>query len=606
MGLRRAALCLFVVACGGSGDDGGGLPDFASIEVEPAFTTVTVPLGGTADQAYKVFGVSSAGAKTEITTQCALSIDPDFGSFNAAVATVVPRGGKANITAACEDQTGAAVLAINLTGNVVVPPAPADAPDKFNGATVGTDTARIPAIEYPFNNAVSPKNMPPIEAQWTAGGNDLFKVTLTSTFLSVNVFTTSREAMLSEADWNNILASTTGDSIAITVEGLSQAAPTQKFASTPVTIAVSKDTIDNTSIYYWASSKSKIMEQAFGATTQSDVKGGCTSCHTVNRNATRIGYSRCYQENCNMGLFAGFLKYDANAHTWVETVNADDRKIAGSFATFPPNGIGPFTDASTAAIVSLSNGTLQLINPDDGEVIPSNVSAMAAMGPTATRSALMADWSPDGSKVVYSSTPNANEWIDLSGGSIAVMSYDYQGGQHVFGAPTFPFPATITLQNGVYNNFFFPSFSPDNKLIVVNAARAQWRNFQTAGDPGQRLMLADAAGNWIVDMTEMNGGFVDNDITWAHWAPTVGSDYYWVVFSSERNYGHRITQANTDPSCVQNGVKQCKQIWIGAVARNRLTGTVTMDPSAPPMWLPGQDMKADNISPYWSVPAGLQ
>jgi hypothetical protein len=24
------------------------------------------------------------------------------------------------------------------------------------------------------------------------------------------------------------------------------------------------------------------------------------------------------------------------------------------------------------------------------------------------------------------------------------------------------------------------------------------------------------------------------------------------------------------------------------------------------MWLPGQDMAADNISPYWSVPAGLQ
>jgi hypothetical protein len=604
MGFRRAALCLFLVACGGHGDDGSGLPDFASIEVDPAFTTVTVPLGGTADQAYKVFGVDSSGDKTEITTQCSLSIDPDFGSFNAAVATVVPRGGKANITAACEDRTGAAVLAINLTGNVVVPPAPADAPDKFNGATTGTDTARIPAIEYPFDHAVSPKNMPPIEAQWTAAGNDLFKVTLTSTFLSVNVYTTSREAMFSEADWNNILASTTGDSIAISVEGLAQAAPTEKFTSTPVSIAVSKDTIDKTSIYYWASSKSKIMEQAFGATTQSEVKGGCTSCHTVNRNGTRIGYSRCVGGQCSQ-LYAGFLKYNATTQTWDETVNADNMAIHGSYTAFPTDGVGPFTTDSTAAIVSMVNGTLQLYNPDTAEVIPSNVTAAAATGPTATRSALMADWSPDGKKVVFASTPNANQWIDLSGGSIAIMDYEYQAGQHVFSPATFPFPSTVTLANGIYNNFFFPSFSPDNQLIVMNASRSAWRS-NPARAAGQRLMLAAADASWMVDLEAMNGGMADLDTTWAHWAPTVGSDYYWVVFSSERDYGHRITQSNTAPACVANGVLQCKQIWIGAVARNKLTGVVTVDPSFPPMWLPGQDMEADNISPYWSVPAGLQ
>ena len=59
---------------------------------------------------------------------------------------------------------------INLVGSVVVPPAPADAPDQFGAATVGTDAARTPAIEYPLEHAVSPRNMPPIEAQWTEEG----------------------------------------------------------------------------------------------------------------------------------------------------------------------------------------------------------------------------------------------------------------------------------------------------------------------------------------------------------------------------------------------------------------------------------------------------
>lgn len=599
MGIFRLALVCLLVACGsGSGDDAG---DYASIEVEPATATLSVPLGSTATQDYKVYGVNGS-ARTEITAQCQLGIDPDFGSFAAATATVLPRGGKTTITATCADLTGTALLAVNLTGDVVVPPAPGDAADTFGNATVGSDTTRTPLIEYPLDKAVSPRNMPPIEAQWQAAGNDLFHVTLVSTFVTIHIYTTSVEALLSDQDWENVLASSAGDSLAITVEGLAQAAPQMKYVSTPVTLTIARDTIDRTAIYYWASSKGNIMEQVFGATTQSLVKDGCTSCHTVNREGTRIGYSRCVANNCG-NLYTGFLKYDPSSKTWAETVNADNMTIHGSYTTFAPKGAGPFNDQNSAAIVSMVNGTLQLYDPDTGVVVPSNLNQVSTMGPTTGRSALMADWSPNGNKIVFASTPNANQWIDLGGSSIAIMDYSFTGGQHTFGVPQFPFPNPIALQNGSYTNFFFPSYSPDNALIVVNAARTAWRS-NPAKAAGQRLMLADAGGTWIVDMTEMNGGFVDLDTTWAHWAPTVGTDYYWIVFSSQRDYGHRITQANTDPSCVANGVQQCKQIWIGAVARNKLSGTV--DPSAPPMWLPGQDMKADNISPYWSVPAGLQ
>ena len=62
-----------------------------------------------------------------------------------------------------------------------------------------------------------------------------------------------------------------------------------------------------------------------------------------------------------------------------------------------------------------------------------------------------------------------------------------------FGAPQFPFPNPIALQNGSYTNFFFPSYSPDNALIVVNASRTTWRS-NPARAAGQRLMLAEANG----------------------------------------------------------------------------------------------------------------
>ena len=37
----------------------------------------------------------------------------------------------------------------------------------------------------------------------------------------------------------------------------------------------------------------------------------------------------------------------------------------------------------------------------------------------------------------------------------------------------------------------------------------------------------------------------DLDITWPHWAPGDTTEYLWIVFSSERDYGHEVTAANT-------------------------------------------------------------
>ncbi len=589
-------------ACGGTTGD-ADLTDFTSIEVDPPIATLIVPLGSTATQRYTVFGVVE-GRRTEITSRCTLAVDPTFGSFVDATVTVVPHGGKTAVVATCATLQGQGQLNVNLSGAIVIGPnTPANAPDLFAGATPTTDLTRTPTLEYPIDKAVSPRNIPSVEMQWSAAGNDLFHVALTSTFAAIDVYTTDREALLSAVDWESLVGTAAGEELAIVVEGLAQAAPTTKYASPLATMTMTHDTIDQTAIYYWASSQGTIMSQVFGdPTAPAVVKDDCTSCHSVSRSGNRIGYSRCVGGDCNQ-LFAGFMKYDGVTQTWNETVNANAKTIPGSYTTFAPVG-NPFpTDETSIAMVSLSTGTLALYDADTGAAIPSN---LAIANPTSPSSALMPDWSYDGNKVVFASTPHAGQWIDLNDGRIATMDFTFSAGEHVFGAPQYVVPDAITLPGGTYSNFFFPSFSSDGALIVFNAARSGWRNFTDARTSGQRLMLTDATGSWITDLTNMNGGTGDFDITWAHWAPTVSSDYYWVVFSSERDYGHRTTQATSPASCKQNGVTQCKQIWLGAIAKSKLTGGVTVDPSAPPMWLPGQDPLANNISPYWSLPAILQ
>lgn len=596
--MRFASLFAIALLLGCGSDDGP--TTFERLEVEPAAATLNVPIGGTVAQDYLVFGI--AGAERVPISGCTFAIDPSFGMFFEAHLIVPDRGGRTTVTATCPQGQATGSLQVNLTGRIILPGAPDNSRDLFASAQFATDAARTPVIEYPLQGAVSPRNIPSIESQWTAAGNDLFRVFYESRYLAIEAYSASPEAVLPEEVWATVAASSAGDNLRITIDGLAQAAPASKYRSVPVSIEMTNDTIDETAIYWWASSSGAIMSQTFGEVTPPQlVKDQCTSCHSMSRNGQRIGYSRCVGNDCGQ-LYAGFMRFDPGSRTWTEPVNANDRAIHGSYTTFAPVG-NPFPDDSRAlAMVTMVNGTLALYDPDTGAAVPSNL-AIANTGPQAV-SALMADWSADGDEVVYVGTPTANQWIDLDDGRISKMTYQYTGGEHVFGTPTPLVADPITLPSGTYDNFFFPSFSPDGALVVFNAARAAWRNGANARAPGQRLMLTDAAGRWVRDLTALNGGDGDLDITWAHWAPIASNDYYWIVFSSERDYGHRTTAATSPASCRANGVTQCKQIWMSAIRRDRLTGQV--DPSAPPMWLPGQDALANNISPYWSVPAEVR
>jgi len=585
---------------GGGDDDGSGT--YTSVRVVPDPVTLVVPLGGTAAQDYQVLGTDSSG-EHDITSHCALeAADAMFGSFTNATFNAAPHGGTTQINAICGTNSASATLSINLTGTAVTGTAPGNSDQIFGSATTGTSAANTPAIEYPLDQAVAPLNIPSVEFQYTTAGNDLFHVHLASTYASLDVYTTDPQTTYSEADWIAIANTAVGDKLVVTVEALAQAAPQTKYVSAPVTFNLSHDTIDTSAIYWWASSQGSIMSQTFGQTSApSVVKGNCSGCHSLSRSGSRIGYSRCVAGTCN-GEWVGFMRYDDQAQTWNEVVNADNKTIPGTYTTFAPIG-NPFPDdTQSVALVTSMSGTFTLFDPDTGQPVASNVGAVT---PIAGHSATMPDWSPDGTKVAFASA-STNQSVDVSGSSIAMMSYAYTNGMHTFGTPSVLVQSPITVNNQAYNNLFFPSFSPDGQEIVFNAARSAWRNTSAGqgASPGQRLMLVGANGGTPIDLLALNGGTGDRNVTWPHWAPGSTTDYYWIVFSQERNYGHELTPGNTAASCVQNGVLQCKQIWIAAISKAALAQG-NIDPSSPPVWVPGQDIKADNISPYWTVPAGL-
>jgi Tol biopolymer transport system component len=608
-------VCAVGLACGSGGDnatlDAGpdavvdAAPTYTNVVVDPPDATLTVPIAGGATQNYKAYADTAGQTHVDVTSQCTFHVaDASLGTFGAATFTSAARGGDTVVTATCGGGQGTGNLHLLLKGWILGAGAPNNAPTIFANSTAGSDATRTPTVEYPLDGAVAPLNIPAIDTQWTTAQDDLFHLSWTSKHIAIDLYTTAADAQFADPVWANVAASASGDAIAISVEGLKQASPTQKFASAAVTLDMSHDVIDNTAIYWWASSQGSLITQTFGQTgAPTVVKGSCTSCHSVSRSGSRIGYSRCVNNNCST-LYAGFMRYDTANKVWNDTVNADGMAIHGSFTTFSPIGYPYADDKQSLSLVTMATGNLSLYDPDTGAAVPSNVETVSTHGPGQPRAGLMADWSPDGKTIVFASTPHPGQWIDLSNSSLATMTYTYANSTHTFGEPTFIVPGPITLTSGTYDNLFFPSFSPDGAYIVFNAARAAWRDLQAGqgATPGQRLMMTDPTGSWTVDLANLNGPG-DLDTTWPHWAPSNSSDYYWVVFSTERPYGHKLTKSNTAAACVTNGVLECKQIWIAAISKSTLAAkSPPDDPSAPPVWMPGQDLGADNISPYWTLP----
>ncbi len=605
-------MCVF--ACGGDDsnsnfdggpDDGGGdstTVTYANVTVDPPDVSLNVPLSGTITQDYKAYADTGGQTHVDVTSACKFAVaDATLGTVAGATYSSVERGGETTITATCGGGKGTSKLHLFLQGWVLGAGAPANSPALFSGATLGSDISKTPVIEYPLDKTVAPLNIPSMDTQWQTASNDLFHMSWKSTHIAIDYYAITADAQFADDVWGNVASSGSGEAINVTVEGLVQATPATKYASTPVVVNMSHDIIDNTAIYWWASSQGSLITQTFGQTgAPTLVKNDCTSCHSVSRSGSRIGYSRCVGGDCGQ-LYAGFMKYDKTANAWTDTLDANGKTLQGSYTTFAPVGYPFADDKQSVSLVSLAAGHLSLYDPDTGTAVASNVDTVSTHGPGAPRGATMADWSPDGKTIVYASTPSP-QWIDVSNSTIATMSYSYAGSVHTFGEPTIIIPGPITLGSGVYNNFFFPSFSPDSSYIVFNAARAGWRNFTVAASPGERLMITNPTGAWAVELSGLNGNG-DLDITWPHWAPTNSSDYYWVVFSTERDYGHKLTKSNTAPACVANGVQQCKQIWISAISKTTLSAkSPPDDPSAPPVWMPGQDIGADNISPYWTKP----
>ena len=72
-------------------------------------------------------------------------------------------------------------------------------------------------------------------------------------------------------------------------------------------------------------------------------------------------------------------------------------------------------------------------------------------------------------------------------------------------------------------------------------------------------------------------------------SPVAAGGYFWVFFTSKRNYGNLFTTDLPDQQA------ESKKIWVAAIDIDAIPGT---DPSHPAFFLPGQEIESGNIRAF--------
>jgi hypothetical protein len=559
----------FTLGCG-SPTHGGGGPDGGAptLVVSPASVTLEVTNGVQPTQAYTAALVADDGTMTDVTDRVTFILDDsEIGYFDHHTLTATGGGaGQTTVRAGLPGVQGTAQVKVFIKGGRVDPSAPADAPALFGGAA--TDTAKQLAIAYPPNQVIVPQNLGDFEVHWTdASGDNLFEVTLHDDYTDLRIYTAggpSNWAKYLPAEWTS--ASHGSQDLTVVVRGLNTAAPQTAGITAPITVHLTNEAIQG-GLYYWAANggsdpregiwrhdMSKPGDPPEKFFTKQETPGGrCVACHSLSRDGTKMAVT--YDGGDRSATIL-------DVATLTPAIAPDT--LYWNFATFTPDA---------TKLLTVSKGQLSLRSAADGSLLATVPNTSVASHP---------DFAPQGDKIVYVQRAPGSDWA-FTDGNLVIQTYDPVG--VTFG--TLPTP----LVTGGGNNFY-PSFSPDGQWVLFNRTDNDEDSYNAATAELWVVKADGSAPPMKLSAADIGPGLTNS---WARWAPfqstygAGGEPLYWITFSSQRDFGVRLTAA-------QNNLRP--QIWMAPFFPGRMSAGT--EPTAPSFRLPFQDIDTNNHIAQWT------
>jgi hypothetical protein len=581
---------------GGRLDDGGGSSGGADggtetrrLELTPSATQVRA--GSTTSIDLQVEMVDD-DQRTDVTDEAAFRVQP-VGAGDVVAASFTPgdQAGPVDVVASYDGLTAVATLEVLPAQEVVVVPVagepelPEDVVARFDAPPSLAGEA-APAVVYPNDGTLLPRNLGQLEVHFKPRGNDLFRVAFVHPNYELYVYTRCQSLEdgcvfpLAEDLYRDIADATAGrDPIIIEVRGATEDGQ-EVGASDEIAVSFSAEAVQG-ALYYWTTSRRAIMRVDFGAGNEPEQffptgnDSTCYGCHALSPNGEKLTLSRSGQGDGRM-----FLLDVADRNVRLDGVAENQREQFQSWSPDSMRFAGIWADSAPP------DTRIRIRSGDTGEVLESIELGHEPSHP---------DWSPAGNRIAYTRVTRHQTSQRPGRGGISMVEELPGGG---WSAPV----TLIEPEDGW--NYYNPAQSLDGSFVLYNRSlcdegsiygsecdadadrSAQIWGMRPDGTGRVRLWAADGPGIEDEGESELTN-------TFPRWAPFEGPRFddgtgrvMWMTFSSRREYGLRSPPGSGT------------LLWMAAVDPDRMVQGE--DGSYPAFALPFQDLDTSNHIGQWT------
>lgn len=568
------AVAVLCAACGDK-DKVNHLPDAPgiAIRVDPPDLSFTIVNGAAITQAYTATFVEPDGTERDVTNQAVFTLSsPMYGTFANNTLSIGGLGsGPVRVVATTEGVSGDTGLTVYVKSTIIDADIDPSIPPLFPGAA--DDPALAPQLAYPLDNILVPPNLGQFDVHWRQSAADVFEVQMSNQYVDIKRYTNGDDPgqpfwmVFEPLQWYPIASSRL--QLTLSVTGMNSADPTKKGTTSQHIDVTNEDTRGG--IYYWSTYPTQgiwrydvatptVAPQPYWA--PGSEPSGCMGCHALSRDGTKLALTLDG---------AGGRGSIWNVADRTPLVDVNTTPLYWNFAAFTPD---------STKLVTITNGAVSLRDVNGGAEI-------ATVTNTAGMYATQPDFSPDGTRLVLSESPNQGGDISMYEGSLVTHTFD--NATNTFGPPVVLVPADPT--NAIAN--YYPSFSPDGQWIAYT------RNDGYSYDnPTAEAWVVKADGTQPpIKLATANlslGGLTNSWPRWVPFAQTFGTtnrQMFYLTFSSRREFGVRLGQGTP-------------QIWMTPFFPDK--AAQGQDPSGPAFRVPFQSLLSNNHIAQWTQTVVLE
>lgn len=581
----------------GGGGTGGGINldgAVSELKVEPATATLTITAKNSPQsQPFKALvGSGQVSASWTLSSYDLATIDSQ-----GLVTTTGITGGKVTVTADYGGKKASAELTIEVKLSEDVD-ATVDPANKvaLSGAPSADPGPNPTKFLYPYDQTVMPKGLLAPLVMVSAGSVVPVdaKVKLSAPlftwegFYKVAAPATPRFTVPQDV-WNAALSTAAGGKLSVEV---TKAASGQAYGPYAIQIVAAPGSLKGV-VYYMTYEAPNLGLWAArpgnqGAATQ--VRKGCVVCHSVAANGQMLSTgAEVNVQSTESGVYQVDLTGNATQISQSPPgLGGDTRGL--SFGTWAPDG--KYVMRSKDNFWGGVNQLAWKVDPVGKKLDPATV-----VGLGADVSAYLPVFSHDGKRYAFTQGHGETSPPGSVMRAIEVMDASIDETAGPTGTLTFT-NRQVVLDNGASGKITkYSTFLPDSNLIVLQESTKFYASYGgmlattdangTYGSGDGRLNLIDIANKGHVELVNANTGNVpsDSEHNYEPFAlPIPAGGYYWVVFTSIREYGN-----------LQQGGQVRKQLWVAAISPSGAG-----DPSHPPFFLPNQT-ESKNERGFWAL-----